>query len=515
MFKNKKRVIIIAAAIVALVVLFFVLRGGSKKAVATIPVTRGDITEVVSVTGNTTPLQSVSLGFQNTGTIAEVNAAVGDSVYAGELLAEESTQDLAAQRAQAQATLQTQQAKLEALKAGSTPQDIATSQTAVTVAQQSLSNVYATVGDVSRDSYLKGVDSVRTQLNALFANAEFSNASLTYSTTDSQSATLATHNRPITGAMLDAWQKEESNVDSLNAPTDLEAAINTNLAHLATIRALLAEVSKTLDNATGDVGATTIAAYKTSVGTANSEINTATKNLNTLLQNIASAKVSVTQAQSELALKQSGTRPEDIDAQAAQVAVAQASIQSINAKIANSEIISPISGVITQFDAKVGQIGTPGVSLISIISKSGFEVDVEVPETDIGKVAVDNAVDMTFDAFPNESFTGKVFYVDPAETIDQGAVNYKVKISFDKPDPRMKSGLTSNITIETKTDKNVLIVPQYALVQNDSGTFVQKVTNGVATNTPVTIGIQDQSGNAEVLSGVNEGDQILNVGLKQ
>ena len=74
----------------------------------------------------------------------------------------------------------------------------------------------------------------------------------------------------------------------------------------------------------------------------------------------------------------------------------------------------------------------------------------KIPETDIGKVAMGDAVSMTLDAFSGETFTGTVFYIDPAETILQGVVDYKVKVSFNKPDTRLKSGLTANLDIQTK-----------------------------------------------------------------
>ena len=129
-------------------------------------------------------------------------------------------------------------------------------------------------------------------------------------------------------------------------------------------------------------------------------------------------------------------------------------------------------------------------------------------------MAVNDPVSMTFDAFSGETFNGTVFYIDPAQTIVSGVVEYKVKISFNTPDARIKSGLTANLTINTKTDANVLILPQYAVIQNVSGTFVEVLQNGTPTNTPVTLGLRDQSGNVEVATGVTENEQVVNVGLK-
>jgi HlyD family secretion protein len=198
----------------------------------------------------------------------------------------------------------------------------------------------------------------------------------------------------------------------------------------------------------------------------------------------------------------------------AQIAQAQANVDSVKAKIQNSSIISPINGTVTQFDAKVGQLTSPNVPLISLISNGGYEVDAGVSEIDIGKILVGDKVTMTLDAFPGETFLGSVFYIAPAETNVGGVINYQVKISFDKLDPRLKSGLTANIDIETKHKDNILVLPQYAILQNDQGTFVEALENKVVKQNPVTLGIMDQKGNVEVVLGVTEGEKVLNIGLK-
>jgi membrane fusion protein (multidrug efflux system) len=198
----------------------------------------------------------------------------------------------------------------------------------------------------------------------------------------------------------------------------------------------------------------------------------------------------------------------------AQIVQAQALVESAQAKLQNAEIIAPISGTVTQFDAKVGQFASLSTPLVSIISDAGYEVDGGVSEIDIGKVSVGDTVSMTLDAFPNESFTGKVFYIAPAETNTNGVISYQIKISFDKNDMRLKSGLTANIDIQTKHKDNVLILPQYAILQNDQGTFVETLVNNKIIQNPVTLGIQDEKGNVEVVSGVTNGEQVLNIGLK-
>ena len=89
-----------------------------------------------------------------------------------------------------------------------------------------------------------------------------------------------------------------------------------------------------------------------------------------------------------------------------------------------------------------------------------------------------------------------------------------MKVSFTKSDSRIKSGLTVNLDIQTQQQNSALILPQYAVLQNDQGSFVDVVQNGKEVQVPVTLGIQDQSGNVQILSGVTKGEQVVNIGIK-
>ena len=478
-----------------------------------IPVTQGTVTETVSVTGNTMPMKTVSLGFQNTGTIARVYYNVGDTVNAGSVLAQLNTANLSAALAQAQATVDVQQAQLAGLEAGAQPADIAASQAAVGKAQQDLANMYASIGNDSNSAYSSANDAVRTQLGTLFSNAETPQPQLTFQTSNPQAATNAVALRVSASATLDAWQLELAGINSSSSTTTLAALLQGELSDLADVQDLLNSVSRVLDGSI-NLTAAQLAAGKAAVTAGTTEVNAAVADLSGVSQTIASQGLTVAQLQAQLALKQAGSTPQAIAAQQAQVEQAQAGVASAQANLQNAEIIAPISGTLTQQDAKIGQQASPGTPLVSIIGNGGFEVDAGVSETDVGKLAVGDPVTMTLDAFPSETFAGSVFYIAPAETNTNGVITYLTKISFDKPDARLKSGLTANINITTKQESNALILPQYAILQNDSGTFVETLAGGIATSSPVTLGIQDQNGNVEVLSGVSLGEQVINIGLK-
>lgn len=478
-----------------------------------VTVTRGSITETVSVTGNTTPVTTVSLAFENSGTIAAVHYDVGNAVSAGSIIAKLDTSDLDAQLAQAQASVDTETAKLKALQVGPRPEDIQISQTALTKARQDLANLYGGVNETLADSYAKANDAVRNQLNSFFTSAETNSPQLTFSVSNSQVLNNVQFERIKAGDELNAWQTELAEINAASPTSSIDTALRNAASHLADAKNLLTDVSNAVVAAT-NLSASTANTYKTDLTAGLTEINTAATNVNTAMQDIAAQDIAVSQAQAQLDLTLAGSTQEDIDAQAAQVEQAQASVQSVEAKIQKASMVAPVSGVITQQDAKVGQIAMPSATLVTIISSGNLEVDAEVPEVDIGKVNVGDPVAMTFDAFPGETFAGKVFYIDPAETIINGVVDYKIKVSFDKADPRVKSGLTVNLDITTQTKNNALILPQFAILQNDQGTFVETLVNKKIATSTITLGISDQSGNVEILSGATEGEQVLNIGLK-
>lgn len=439
-----------------------------------VTVSQGPITETVSVTGNTTPTSSVSLGFGNSGNIARVYSSVGKNIYQGQVLAELNSNDLYAQALQTQA-------------------NAAASEASLNKAEQDLANMHASIPDTFADSYAKANDAVRVQLDQLFSNGEGTAPKLTYTVANFQAQSDAEAERQSTTDALNKWRVQLAAPDQTS--DSLETLLQDGVEYLAHIRQLLITVAKTLESAPG-LTATTLASYKANVTAALNEINTASKNLNSASQNIAAQKLTIVQLQAQVESVQTGD-------------------QSTAAKLENSQIVAPISGVITQFDAKVGQFATPGAALVSIISGNSFEVDALVSETDVGKIALNNKVSMTFDAFPNETFTGSIFYIDPAQTTTAGVVGYKIKVAFDTADSRMKSGLTINLDVATRHKDSVLYLPQYAILQNDKGTFVQVLENGTIKDVPVTLGLQDQNGNAEIVSGVTLGEQVLNIGLKQ
>jgi RND family efflux transporter MFP subunit len=412
-------------------------------------------------------MQSVSLGFQNAGTIAHVFYKLGDKVHEGDVIAELNTANLSAALQQAQAVYDSSVASR--------------SSTSLPEAQTQARTIY-----VSAYSTLDNL--LHNDVDTFFGSPTAYGPQLLITAPMYNLGELSTGRNTI-DAEMQTYQSTLATVDTTDP-----AALLTSASTIAQ------DVSTFLDKlsvAANDPGSNANAAQRAALATARSGANTLLTTLSTARNAYRSQSVGATSLANA-----------SVEQAAAGIAVAKANLQG-------TQIVAPISGTLTQVDAKIGQLASPNVPLVSIISTSGFEVDAGVSETDIGKLAVGDKVSMTLDAFPNETFTGAVFYIAPAQTNTNGVITYQIKISFDTPDPRFKSGLTANIDIATKHHDDVLILPQYAILQNDSGSFVETLLGKTATTTPVTLGIQDQQGRVEVLSGVTLGEQVINIGLKK
>ena len=99
--------------------------------------------------------------------------------------------------------------------------------------------------------------------------------------------------------------------------------------------------------------------------------------------------------------------------------------------------------------------------------------------------------------------------IEPAETIIQGVVYYKVTVGFDEPDERMKSGMTANVDIITETKENVLAVPQGAVLAKDGQKMVRILEGKDIKEVKVETGIRGSRGEIEILSGLKKGDRVI------
>jgi RND family efflux transporter MFP subunit len=471
---------------------------------------------------------------------------VGSKIIAGQILATQDDADLTAQVAQAKAALANQLATLVQLEQGTRPEELQIAQTNVINAQKALADAQANLSNVrtSADTNLRQVydgalsataKSVAVGTNSLFVLTDIQYAHFTAS--DQKSNAVASAKADAIAALLggiDAGRWTNDLINRLNGGTKatVQNAQNNPISDnidqaLGDVSAALSKIKTALEVVpiTTDLTTTEKTNLNTEKNNINAEITTITGkqqsidvqkatndyNITTAGISVTSAQNTLAAAQDQLALKKAGSTPEQIKAQQAQVQSAQANVDNLQVQLAKTVMHSPIDGIVTKQETKVGEIVSLNVPIISIISVAQFEIEANVSEADIAKVRVGENAAVTLDAYgSNVLFDATVVKIDPAETIIEGVATYKVTLQFVKEDGRIKSGMTANIDVLADKRENVLIIPQRAVTQKNNEQFVTIVR---ATNQTqeqkITTGLKGSDGNIEVLSGLNEGEKIL------
>ena len=199
-----------------------------------------------------------------------------------------------------------------------------------------------------------------------------------------------------------------------------------------------------------------------------------------------------------------------MSAQQAAIEQAKASVINLQAQLDKLTLRSPLDGVVTRQDAKVGEIVAPNVTVASVISVSTFQVESDVPEADIAKVHVSDAARITLDAYGDDvTFEATVVKIDPAERILDGVATYKVTLQFTKADDRIKSGMTANITTRGAKKENVLSIPQRLVITRGEEKYVKVLRDGQVVEVKITTGLRGSSGNIEVTSGLHQRNSLV------
>lgn len=186
----------------------------------------------------------------------------------------------------------------------------------------------------------------------------------------------------------------------------------------------------------------------------------------------------------------------------------------------SSKIVSPTDGIITDLTITQGmQVGgsnssiggTSGTNLTTvanITSKGLPTVTVSLSEADVAKVKTGDKATLTFDALPNQTFTGKVLGINTTGTVASGVTSYPATIVLDLPNERIFPNMSVTANIITQVKDNVLSVPIAAVQTSNGQSTVRVLQNGNITTVPVEVGISSDS-DTEIVSGLNGGETVI------
>lgn len=203
----------------------------------------------------------------------------------------------------------------------------------------------------------------------------------------------------------------------------------------------------------------------------------------------------------------SGTR-QSVDQLKAQLDAARSQYDNL---MENTILCSPITGVVTARNYDPGDMTTGTQPVLTVGQLTPVvKVMINVSESDMSKLKVGQPVDVAFDAFPDETFPGKVQRIYP--TVDTATRTFQVEVRITNDGEKIKPGMFARVSIDLGSKENV-VVPDRALVkQTGSGNkYVYVLKGNKVSYERVEIG-QRLDDAYELLSGIEDGDTVVITG---
>ncbi len=497
----------------------------------TVRVEKGSLTQTVDATGNIQSADELDLRFESAGRIAKVYVTTNQEVKAGTILADLDLRELNARIGQASAGVGQSQAMLEQIKV-SANDAIVNAEAALQKAELNLKlSQGGADSEIIRDAYTDAVG-LLIQIQASVAHAltqvdnilgidnTFANDVFENELSIHNIGLLSTAESQYVAAKADMRTFDERiNLLSLQSShIDIDTALSFAERVLASSRTLLYTVGEVLNASpvVGDLTQTMLDGFKSSISGERISLSTKFSSLITQQQAIQSAKNSYTTnkvlyEQAEQNLRNAREKAAaDIAAYEASIRESQASVGAAVATRNRSRIVAPISGTVAKIAFKAGEFVSSQDAVVKLVSPR-FEVKVDIPETDIVKIATGVSTTVTLDAYGSEvKFNGIVTEIETGETVIQDVVYYTVTVVLEeKSGYEILNGMTADVIFYTEKKEHVLYIPQRAIRTEDDRKLVRVLQNGEVRDVIVETGLRGDGGIIEIISGLEEGQEVV------
>jgi HlyD family secretion protein len=217
----------------------------------------------------------------------------------------------------------------------------------------------------------------------------------------------------------------------------------------------------------------------------------------------ASARNGVVSAQAALAIARRNTGQAQVQQQTTEAArgtltQAQGQVRLLQAEIAQTNVVAPYAGVVTQRLLDPGAFASPNQPVMQISKVDRVYVNINVPDESLGYVSVGKPVKFTTSSVAGKTYVGSISDVNAVPT--QGTLLYRARIIESNPGDLLRGGMLVNVAVKKEEHQGAIIVPRTAVVQVDGVTSVFAVLgdppaagaapHSIAKQVPVTVGIQ-------------------------
>ena len=181
------------------------------------------------------------------------------------------------------------------------------------------------------------------------------------------------------------------------------------------------------------------------------------------------------------------------------------------------QIRAPFSGIITRKYAEIGTYVAPSANISNSPNaknfifelSDGIEIIAKVPESDIGRIKINQKAVLRIESYPASKFEAKIIKIAPRAIKDNNVTSFEVTLKFVEDYKDIKIGMTTDLEFKVKNDVELILVPTVSIVTNEGKKGILKVDkNNMPKFKEIELGISSGS-KTSVIDGLEEGDMIF------
>lgn len=236
----------------------------------------------------------------------------------------------------------------------------------------------------------------------------------------------------------------------------------------------------------------------------------------------AQAKLAMAQKNrlsNETLLKQNYISQNAFDTTNNSVELATASLKSANAQhqiaqlaLADTEVKSPVDGIISKRSVQAGDKVSPDTALFGIVNLSQLTLEAQVPSSEIPRVKIGQQVNFHVDGFGTRNFSGKVARINPAT--EAGSRSMLVYIAVGNFDAALKGGMFAKGSLTLEKSAAMPVIPIQAVRQQNGQDVIYKVVNNEVQVQAIKLGLRNEDeGLVQVVEGLSAGVNVISAKL--
>lgn len=229
-------------------------------------------------------------------------------------------------------------------------------------------------------------------------------------------------------------------------------------------------------------------------------------NYDRAMSQVELAKQQYETAKANLELIEQKSHAESVETAQAQLNQAKVSYDIAKNAVDNMSVKSPISGIVSAMNVKVGEYVSTAAPSFIIIDDSSYIIEVDVNEDVIGKIHIGDKVKVSIGSISDGIMSGTITAAAPSA--DKAKQTFLVKITLDNPPSTIKGGMFAQVQFIVDRAENCILVPLASVIEEEGRKYVFIVNDDKAIKKEVVTGIFNDK-EIQIIDGLTEGERVV------